>query len=212
MQKIISAVLASGVFLSGALASRGFRDPRVLISDTLVNEQAAPQQVAGQLTPATTATVYDGPQGKELARLSTGSALTVLARERGWVRVRVEGWVNESELVPLDSNLRASPSAADIRADPEGMKGRLVRWDMEFISWQQADPLRKDMKTDEWYILARGPGSENAISYLVVPANLRSIASNLSPLSRIVVTARVRVGRSAPVGVPVLDVESLNRR
>jgi hypothetical protein len=88
----------------------------------------------------------------------------------------------------------------------------MVRWEMEFISFQRADPLRRDLTADEWYILARGPLGENAISYLVVPPALRSAAESFSPLTRIVVTARVRVGRSQPVGVPILDLESLTRR
>jgi hypothetical protein len=169
-------------------------------------------QTLGKFTPATRAVLHSAPQAGEIGQLSSGAPLTVLSREREWVRVRVEGWVRDSELIPADSSLRLSPSAADIRADPDGMKGRVVRWEVEFIALQRADPLRRDMVADEWYILARGPLGENAICYLVVPANLRALAEGLGPLTRIVVTARVRVGRSQPSGVPLLDLESLVRR
>jgi hypothetical protein len=174
--------------------------------------QNVPPQPSAVLTPGSAATLRDAPDGVELGKLSGGAQLSVLTRERGWVRVRTEGWMLESELVPADSNLRMSPSAADVRSDPAGMKGRLVRWEVEFIAFLRADPLRRDMTDEEWYLLARGPGSERAIVYLVVPAGLRSAAESLPPLSRIIVTARVRVGRSQPAGVPILDVESLARR
>jgi hypothetical protein len=210
MLKTVSAVIGA-MALTTLLIGRDSATSRAG-SDGSAANAAQQQPVLTYLTPSAQATLHDAPQGKELGRVSPGASLTTLARERGWVRVRFEAWVNESSLVPLDSALRMSPSAADVRADPAGMKGRLVRWDLEFISWQRADPLRRDMRPDEWYILARGPGSENSISYLVVPESLRSTAESITPLSRIVVTARVRVGRSSPVGVPILDVESLSRR
>jgi hypothetical protein len=178
-------------------------------------QQAAAQQpsaAAGQFAPLDSATLHGAPQGAEIARLSRAAVVTVLTRERGWARVRTEGWILEDKLVPADSALRNSPSAADIRADPAGMRGRLVHWDVEFISFLQADPLRRDMNPDEWYILARGPAGENAILYIVVPPSLHSTAQAFAPLSRITVTARVRAGRSQPAGVPLLDLETLVRR
>ncbi len=211
MLRLVSAVIVGAVAISAAVVARDNREPRGPSDSADISQAPAPQP-ATFLTPSKAATMHDAPQGKELGRLSPGATLATLTRERGWVRVRMEGWINEDQLVPLDSALRMSPSAADIRADPAGMKGKLVRWDVEFISWLRADPLRRDMKADEWYILARGPGTENAISYLVVPPNLKSAAESITPLSRIVVTARVRVGRSAPVGVPILDVESISKR
>jgi hypothetical protein len=213
MLRYVSVVLITTAVVTAALSGREEDRTRAAGANYAYAPQPPAQiQPSTALTPSTTATLHDAPQGKELSRVSSGAALTVLARDRGWVRVRLEGWINEDQLVPADSNMRMSPSAADVRADPAGMQGRLVRWDMEFISWQRADPLRRDMKPDEWYILARGPSGENAISYLVVPANLRSIAESITPLSRIVVNARVRVGRSTPAGVPILDVEAITKR
>ena len=177
-----------------------------------MDSQPQLQQPAPVFTPTSAATFHDAPAGKELGRFGSGAQLTVLARERGWVRVRAEGWVAEDQLVIADSSLRMTISAADIKADPTGARGRRVRWDMEFISFQRADPLRRDMTQEEWYILARGPLGENAIVYLVVPPELRTMAESITPLGRITVTASVRVGRSQPVGVPILDVISLERR
>jgi hypothetical protein len=184
----------------------------ITVSALAAHRTTASSQMPALMTPTATATVHTAPGAKEIGRFVNGAQLTVLSRERGWVRVRGEGWVLEEQLADADSTMRLSPSAADIRADPEGMKGRLVRWDMEFISYQRADPLRRDLTADDWYILARGPVGENAIVYLVVPPALRSTAEAFSPLARITVSARVRVGRSQPVGVPILDLETLGRR
>ncbi|MBI2796265.1 MAG: hypothetical protein HYX65_06105 [Gemmatimonadetes bacterium] len=152
------------------------------------------------------------PDGGSLATIKPGAALTPLARERGWVRVRVEGWVPESGVVPADTALRTGLSAADLRADPLGTRGRVVRWDVEVISFHTADPLRRDLTADEPYLLARGPARENALLYLALPPSLVAQARALPPLGAIIVTARVRTGRSDPIGVPVLDVMSLSRR
>ena len=137
--------------------------------------------------------------------------VTPLGRERGWVRVRVEGWVKAEDMVPADSSLRAALSAADLRADPEGTRGRLVRWTVQVIKLQRADPLRKGLALDEPYLLARGPGDENALLYLAVPPSLLELAKSLAPLDEVLVTARVRNGRSEPVGVPILDLQTLVR-
>jgi hypothetical protein len=138
--------------------------------------------------------------------------MTPLARERGWVRVRVEGWVLERDATAADSLLRAELSAADLRADPEGTRGRMVRWDVQVLAFQTADPLRRDMAPDEPYLLARGPGTENALLYLAIPPSLVPTARAVPSLTSVTVTARVRSGRSEPVGVPILDLQSLARR
>lgn len=163
------------------------------------------------LVASRTAALATHPEGARVGTLGPGARVTPLARERGWVRVRVEGWVREDDMVPADSSLRAALSAADIRADPEGTRGRLVRWTVQVIKLQRADPLRKGLAPDEPYLLARGPADENALLYLAVPPSLLETASALSPLDEVLVTARVRIGRSEPVGVPILDLQTLVR-
>lgn len=164
------------------------------------------------LTPARATALADAPDGRTAATLQPGARVTPLAHDRGWVRVRVEGWVRDRDLVPGDTSMRAALSAADLRADPEGTRGKTVRWDVQVIALQHADPLRRDMAPDEPYLLARGPGSENALLYLAVPPSLLSVAQQLPSLTDVVITARVRNGKSDPVGVPILDLLSLARR
>ena len=155
----------------------------------------------------------DAPDGRAFATLSPGVTLEPVARDRGWVRVRAEGWVKESEVGPLDSN-RVVLSAADLRADPEGARGKHVRWDVEVLAIATADPLRKGLNPDEQYLLARGPGSESALLYVAIPSNLVGTAHSLASLAPVPVTlaATVRLGRSEPVGVPILEAQSLTRR
>jgi hypothetical protein len=125
------------------------------------------------------------------------------------MRVRVEGWVQERDLAPADSSFGAGLTASDLRADPEGMRGKVVRWEVQVLSLQFADPLRKDMAKDEPYLIARGPGAENALLYLTVPPSLLNDVKGIPPLTTVIITARVRTGRSEPVGTPILDLKSI---
>ncbi|MGI8547250.1 MAG: SH3 domain-containing protein [Gemmatimonadaceae bacterium] len=151
------------------------------------------------------------PDATALGQLGAGANVEVIARARGWVRVRTEGWVQEADLTPADSAFRANLSAADIRSDPMAARGKMVQWAVEFVALQTADPLRHGLADEEPYILARGPSGENSLLYLFVPPSLTTMARALQPLAKIAVTARVRDGRSEPVGVPILDLQTIRR-
>ena len=168
----------------------------------------------GALTPRVPLVLRTAPDADTLAMVAVGATLTPLARERGWVQVRIDGWVLEGEVIPADSSLRSDLSAADLRADPEGTRGRLVRWEVQILALQTADPLRRGLRPDEPYLLARGPGTENALLYLAIPPALLTTVRPIADAAPtgVVVTARVRDGRSEPVGVPVLDLVTISRR
>ncbi|MBX7118514.1 MAG: SH3 domain-containing protein [Gemmatimonadaceae bacterium] len=152
------------------------------------------------------------PGARLLGALDSGAVVEPTARDRGWVRVRVEAWVPESLLVPADPSYAARLTAADLRLDPEGFKGRTVKWEVQVIALQKADNLRRGLLPDEPYLLARGPDGENAILYLAIPGDLLETAQRLAPLTEVSITARVRNGRSQPTGAPVLDLLTLTRR
>jgi len=158
------------------------------------------------------ASLRTGPGGDVLATLPGGSAVTSLARENGWVRVRVEGWLPDSSVGAAGARATGSLTAAELRANPVGTIGRLVRWSVEALSFQTADSLRRGLAPGERYLLARGPGAERAVLYLAVPDSLAAEAQALAPLAPIMITARVRSGRSLPAGVPVLDLLEFTRR
>ena len=115
----------------------------------------------------------------------------------------------ESEVTLADSTIRSGISAADLRADPKGSRGKIVRWNVQVLASQKADALRRDLNPDETYLLARGPNEENALLYLVVPPALLPIAKAIPELTQATITATVRTGRSDLVGVPILDLMTL---
>lgn len=152
------------------------------------------------------------PTGATVGQLDSGAVVQPIERDRGWVRIRMEAWVAESLLTPADTAFGATLTAADLRMDPAGTKGRVVRWDVQVMSLQEADALRPELRPDEPYLLAMGPGVENAILYIAVPPALMAEARKLEPLAKVLITARVRSGRSEPTGAPVLDLISLVKR
>ena len=191
----------------GSLAGRGERAAGGRSRD------AAPPLPEGTLVTARSSELRTAPDGgAAIGTAAKDVMLTPLARERGWVRVRVEGWVRERDVMPADSLARSAVSAADLRADPLGSRGRIVRWEVEIVAFQVADPLRHDLTPDEPYLLARGPGRENALLYLAIPPSLVAQARALPPLAPVIITARVRTGKSNPTGVPVLDLQQLSRK
>jgi hypothetical protein len=169
--------------------------------------------IGAGLTPTRQAALRLAPDGDSLGGVRPGAVVIPLARERDWVRVRVEGWVRESELQAVDSTVQTRLSAADLRADPGGTRGVIVRWNVQVLSpIQRADVLRRELAENEPYVIARGPDAESALLYLAVPPSMVEAVSAIAPLTGVVITARVRTGRSSPVGVPILDLVSIVRR
>ena len=161
------------------------------------------------LMPTANVALRSAPDARALATVAPGANLVPLARERGWVRVRLEGWVPEKDVAPADTSVRTGVSAADLRSDPQGSKGKVVRWSVQILATQKADALRRDLNADETYLLARGPYEENALLYLVVPPSLMGTVKSIPELSQAMITARVRTGRSELVGVPILDIQTI---
>ena len=182
-----------------------------LFAATKTAAQETAPHVATKSTPVRSAPVVGAAVTPAVGQLAKGASVEVIGRDREWVRVRLEGWVRESDLTVADSTLRPL-SAADIRANPQAAQGKLVQWQVEAVSLQTADPLRTGMQPGEHYLLALGPGAEKTLVYLAVPEALLVNARSLAPLTQITVTARVRNGRSEPAGVPILDIQSMSRR
>jgi hypothetical protein len=185
----------------------------------VVEENSAPDTAAtiellpeGAMRVARSTVVRNAPNGAVVGQIGGGTYVIPLARSRGWVRVRTEVWVPERDVVPADATFGASLSAADLRADPEGTRGKTVRWEVQVLALQYADPLRRDLAIDEPYFLAKGPGSEDQLLYLAIPPSLLAEARATQSLTRLLVTARVRTGRSQPVGIPILDLLSFARQ
>lgn len=118
----------------------------------------------------------------------------------------------ESYFVPADSSFGATLSAADLRADPERHRGKLVRWQVQVVGLQAADPLRRDMRPNEPFLLVIGPAGEDATVYVTVPQEFIERARAIPKMSTVILTARVRTGRSNPTGAPILELVSLTNQ
>jgi hypothetical protein len=134
----------------------------------------------------------------------------VVERQGSWARVRLEGWVPAAELVGTDQDsMVVEVSAAALRANPDQYRGQRVRWEIQFISLERAEPVRTDFFEGEPFVLARAPDPSEGFVYLAVPPELLADVEELEPLQSVNVLAQVRTGRSALMGVPVLDLLAL---
>jgi hypothetical protein len=186
--------------------------PPPVVAATAAATIASPP-AAGALASSAVLDLRDAPDGKALGTIAPATPVTPLARDRGWVRVRVDGWIKDVGLAPSSATVGAL-SAADLRADPQAAHGAVVRWDVQILALAHADALHRDLALDEPYLLARGPGAENALLYVAIPPALLQAATTLTTVAPVTATivATVRNGKSAPLGVPILDAQSLARR
>ncbi len=153
------------------------------------------------------ARLFVSPSGDTMGVARPGADLQVLERKGEWTRVRLEGWVRSSAVTPADSAASGSEiTAADLRANPDQYVGRVVRWNVQFISLEKAEAVRTDFYEGEPFILARSPGASESFLYLAVPPELLPQVKALRPLQSIQVVARVRTGRSALMGAPILNL------
>ena len=159
------------------------------------------------------AAVLQSPDGDTLARVRPMTSMDVIATDGNWARVRIEGWVWQPGLASAgdSGSVLRDVSAAVLAANPENFRGRTVEWRLQFISLERAERIRTDFYEGEPFILARGPGDENAFVYVAVPPERVAAVERLGPLERIVVLGRVRTGRSRVMGAPVLDLLELRR-
>jgi hypothetical protein len=150
------------------------------------------------------------PEGDTIAVIRPGSGLRVVERGNRWTRVIIDGWVRSSELATSNpDSILAGVSAAAVRATPEDYLGRTVRWSVQFISLERAEPERTDFYEGEPFILARAPDPADGFVYLAVPPELLPDVQQLDALEMIDVLAQVRMGRSVLMGVPVLDLVAI---
>jgi hypothetical protein len=136
------------------------------------------------------------------------AGLEVIDHQEGWTRVRVEGWVRTTALAAtVDTGAVLANLAPEVLlSSPEGFRGRVLEWQVQFIALDRAERIRADFTEGEPFILARPPGDQPGFVYLAVPAELVAQAEALMPLQQMTVLARVRTGRSAQMGAPILDL------
>ena len=154
--------------------------------------------------------IHDAPEGDPMATVLSGKLITVVERKGQWARVRVEGWVPSKELATSvsDSTL-VDVSAAALKANPDEYQNMRVRWTLQFVALKSAEPERTDFYEGEPFILARTDDPRDGLVYIAVPPELLGAIQAMRPLQNIEILAQVRTGRSALMGVPVLDLLAL---
>jgi hypothetical protein len=183
---------------TGWVPGTAFTAPRPAAA-TAAPPAAAPAPRAGMV-------VQSRPAGDTLAVLPADARVEVLERNGEWSRVRLEGWTRSPvrSTAPPEVGLRA------LREDPEVHRGREVRWSARFLALRRAEDIRSDFTAGEPYILARDPNGEAGLVYVAVTPQQALAARNLLPLQKFAFTARVRTGRSALMGHPVLELVQLH--
>lgn len=152
-----------------------------------------------------------------MAVAAPASEVEVVRREGNWARVRVEGWMwlpagQQAEGgVAADAAVSAALEPAELRLAPEAHAGRVVQWDLQFISLERAEAIRTDFFEGEPFLLTRFGGSDGPFVYVAVPADRLTEVDGLLPLERISVTGRIRTGASALTGAPIIDLIGLER-
>jgi len=179
-------------------------------------QRPAPSTLSGTFRAGGASPVLASPDGDTLTLLRPGTELPVTARQGNWARVRLEGWVwvpgGASEGAPAEA-AGDSPSLADVVAEPEAFVGRMVTWELQFVSLEEAEAVRTDFYEGEPFLLTRPSGEESVrFVYVAVPPDQLSAARGLSPLERVTITGRIRSGASSLTGAPILDLVELRRR
>jgi len=160
------------------------------------------------------APVLSGPDGDTLARTRPGTELRVLAREGNWVRVQLEGWTWAPGGEQADSSLSTSPSGITLQEvvrEPEAHRGRVVSWELQFVSLERAERIRTDFFEGEPFLLARAAPPEGNFVYVVIPPERLGEVEGLIPLERVRIVGRIRTGAAALTGNPILELLELMR-
>lgn len=171
---------------------------------------SAPPATASAFRAGSASPILASPDGDTLGLLRPGTELSVTGRQGNWARVRVEGWVwsppgeaPEGEAGETAMNI----TLADVLAAPEEYVGRLVTWELQFVSLEAAEVVRTDFYEGEPFLLTRPAGqAATRFVYVAVPPEQLVAAEGLTPLERINVVGRIRTGASALTGAPILDL------
>lgn len=159
-------------------------------------------------------TILTGPDGDTLAETRGGAELQVLARQGNWTRVRLEGWIwapSGQESDSASTGIVSDLTPEGVSTDPESARGRVVSWELQFVSMEEAERVRTDFYEGEPFLLTRAVSSDRTFVYVAIPPERLGDVEGLTPLERIRVVGRIRTGSAALTGNPILDLLELTR-
>lgn len=159
------------------------------------------------------AAILSAPGGDTIGQARPRTDMELVAREGSWARVRLEGWtwLPEADSSAARSGEESELTPAALRREPARYRGRVVVWDLQFISLERAEKVRTDFFEGEPFLLTRYGGSDGPFVYVAVPSDRAREYQGLVPLERLTVTGRVRTGASSLTGTPIVDLVSLGR-
>jgi hypothetical protein len=154
------------------------------------------------------AAILSTPDGDTLAAAVPGANLRILAREGNWARVRLDGWLWLPEGTTLEGEtaVLTDVSIQDVADSPLEYRGRVLQWDVQFISLERAEKIRTDFYEGEPFLLTKTGRGEGVFVYVAIPPERISEAEGLTPLERIRVVGRVRTGAATLTGSPILEL------
>lgn len=155
------------------------------------------------------AVLRSAPEGDSIAVLGAPAAVEVLETDSGWARIRIEGWVPLPTLTSGEEAVLRDIAPADLAEAPASYRGRLVEWEIQVISVEQASAVRTEFAAGEYYLLARGPRGAAGFVYVAISDADLPAVRGLAPLQRVRVVGRVRFARSPLTGAPVLELVEL---
>lgn len=159
-------------------------------------EAAVPAAFAARRDTTGASTVAEGTRGR------------VTAREGGWVRVQLEGWMRADQLREAGP-VAGGFSAAELRASPEKYVGQEVEWRLQLVSVQAADALRPEMPPGQPYLLTRGPLPEPGFVYVMVRDAEVERFRAMPPLAELTLKVTIRAARTRYLTTPVAELVTI---
>jgi hypothetical protein len=109
-----------------------------------------------------------------------------------------------------EATILADVTLEDVASAPLEYRGRVLQWDVQFISLERAEKIRTDFYEGEPFLLTRMGRGEGIFVYVAIPPERLPEAEGLSPLERIRVVGRVRTGAATLTGNPILELLALS--
>ena len=156
----------------------------------------------------TEGSILSTPDGDTLAALLPGSNLKIIKREGNWARIRLDGWMwlPEHTEEGNHSTVDTDVTPEDVTNSPLEYRGRVVGWDLQFISLERADKLRADFYEGESFLLTRIDNEKGTFVYVAIPPERVHEAEGLIPLEYIRVIGRIRTGSTILTRNPVIEL------